>query len=164
MRKITLLFVVAIIAFASCNKDSSCSFKDSSKTAPENERTAIADSLEKYGIRNALQHPSGLYYVIEEQGSSKFVANLCTAVTVAYRGGFFNGNGFDSSQNATFQLGQVIVGWQKGIPLINEGGKMRLFIPPSLAYGGETRYGPDGKVLIPAQSYLVFDVEVKKIQ
>ncbi len=167
MRKIWLLslFPCFVLMF-SCKKNDSCGFTDSSKVAPDNEKTALADSLEKYGIRNALQHPAGFYYVIENAGSGKIVSNLCSSITCEYWGGFFDGRGFDSTLTnpATFPLGQTIVGWQKGIPLIKEGGDITLYVPPSLGYVNVAKYDRQGQLLIPPNSYLVFKVSVSKIQ
>ncbi len=46
---------------------------------------------------------------------------------------------FDSSWDtpgpATFSLGELIPGWQEGIPGMKEGGRRKLTIPPDLAYG-----------------------------
>ena len=92
-----------------------------------------------------------------------------STVTVNYTGWLYDasktdGKGlqFDSSIGRTpFQLtlgtGQVIRGWDQGIPGMKVGGKRRLVIPPSLAYG-DTRSGP-----IPPNSTLVFDIELLSI-
>lgn len=87
-----------------------------------------------------------------------------TTVTVHYTGKLTNGKVFDSSVDRgdpfSFQLGagQVIQGWEKGIQGMKEGGKRKLTIPPNLGYG-QRPVGP-----IPANSILIFDVELLKVK
>jgi len=175
MRKTLSVSVVAILIFASCmKKEDTCSYTDSTAVAPASEQAALEDSLSVHGITASL-HPAGFYYKINSPGSGASVANLCTPLTVEYKGTFFNGKVFDSStagQPVEFELGRVIVGWQKGVPLVNSGGDITLYIPPSLAYGSKPltdSYGnpilnSEGTPLIPGNSYLVFNVHVVNIQ
>lgn len=87
-----------------------------------------------------------------------------TTVVVHYTGKLTNGKVFDSSldrgQPFSFQLGQgqVIQGWERGIVGMKEGGKRKLTIPPKYGYG-ERAVGP-----IPANSTLIFDVELIKVK
>jgi FKBP-type peptidyl-prolyl cis-trans isomerase FkpA len=93
-------------------------------------------------------------------GATAAVGDL---VTVNYVGTLTNGTKFDSSydrgQPYTFRIGagQVIAGWDQGLPGMKVGGKRRLTIPPSLGYGGQAN-GP-----IPANSTLVFEIELVSI-
>lgn len=94
---------------------------------------------------------SGLYYVINEPGSANH-PNINSTVTVSYVGYGLDGIKFDENDFITFELSRVIAGWQEGIPLIGEGGKIKLIIPSGLAYGsnGAGSVGPN--------EVLVFDV------
>lgn len=109
--------------------------------------------------------------VTELQVTDEVVGTGATAaagdsITVNYVGSLTNGTVFDASANHgttgfTFSLGtgQVIKGWDQGIVGMKEGGKRVLVIPASLAYG-EQAVGD----VIPANSTLVFEVELLKVQ
>jgi len=87
-----------------------------------------------------------------------------TQVTVHYVGKLENGTKFDSSRDRgtpfTFVLGegQVIQGWDKGVLKMREGGIRKLTIPPSLGYGARNVRS------IPANSVLLFEVELLKVR
>lgn len=94
------------------------------------------------------------------------VAEPGDSVTVNYVGSLTDGTVFDASANHgsagfTFTLGagQVIKGWDEGIVGMKVGGKRKLVIPPALAYGNQAV----GNV-IPANSTLVFEVDLLKVQ
>jgi FKBP-type peptidyl-prolyl cis-trans isomerase len=83
-------------------------------------------------------------------------------VTVHYTGTFTNGQKFDSSYDTgqplgPFRLGagQVIPGFEQGIVGMRVGGKRRISIPPSLAYGSA---GVPGR--IPGNATLIFEVDL----
>jgi peptidylprolyl isomerase len=71
---------------------------------------------------------------------------------------------FDSSLDRkkpfSFVLGQhnVIEGWETGVSTMRAGGKRTLIIPPDLAYGSK------GSAAIPANSTLMFDIELLEVK
>ncbi|WP_338790389.1 FKBP-type peptidyl-prolyl cis-trans isomerase [Bernardetia sp. MNP-M8] len=110
------------------------------------------------GITNFQKTESGLYYVINQQGTP---IQKGKTIKVHYEGTLLSGQKFDSSfdRNDPIEfpigVGRVIQGWDEGIPLIGTGGKGTLYIPSHLAYG-ERGAGSD----IPPNATLVFRVEV----
>jgi len=167
MKKVLFGLVIASAVIAGCVKSNTkCPFTNSSIIAPTDEVQALKDSLAAHGI-SATQDASGFLYTINQKGAGVGVTNLCSNVSVTYKGSLFDSTVFDSTatnQVATFQLGQVIVGWQKGVPLINKDGDITLYIPPSLGYGPNPVKDNSGNVIIPGNSFLIFNIHISDIQ
>lgn len=94
-----------------------------------------------------------------------------SVVSVLYVGKFTDGTVFDSSaanggEPLVFTLGQegIIPGFQIGVNGMREGGERLLAIPPELGYGAQDVKDKDGKVVIPGNSTLVFDVQLVTVQ
>jgi FKBP-type peptidyl-prolyl cis-trans isomerase len=104
--------------------------------------------------------PSGLQYKVITEGTG----NTPTAddkVKTHYRGTLIDGTEFDSSYKrnkpAEFPVKGVIKGWTEALQLMKEGGKWELYIPADLAYGQR------GRPSIPANSTLIFEIELLEI-
>lgn len=106
---------------------------------------------------------SGLKYKITLHGEGLMPENG-DKVVLHYTGKFENGEVFDSSlqRNKPFSFelgaGRVIKGWDEGVALLHVGDKATFVIPPEIGYGSMAR-GP-----IPANSTLIFDVELLDIE
>ena len=116
--------------------------------------------IEKYLTDNSLtaqSTSSGLYYIIEKAGGENH-PTINSYVSANYKGYLTTGVVFDESyssgQPSTFALTSVIKGWQEGLQLIGVKGKIKLLVPSALAYGSEAKTG------IPANSVLIFEVEL----
>ena len=140
----------------------SCSLNDDSgPTQPtETEAEAYArnqEEIETYLEANDLTAQttsSGLHYIITEEGTGESPSATST-VTVNYKGYFLNDSVFDeSTKPATFNLSEVIKGFQEGITYLKPGGKITLFIPAKLGYG---LYGRNP---IPPNTALIFEIEL----
>jgi len=158
LKKILLGFVI-IASFAGCVKgDSSnnttCNYDPCKYKAPASEIQAVQDYLTANNI-TATQHCSGIFYIIDDAGTGK-TPIACSGVNVTYSGKLIDGSTFDEG-TTDLSLTQVIPGWTNGIPLIKAGGKIHLYIPPSLGYGNRD-YGP-----IPANSILIFEVTLNAV-
>lgn len=131
------------------------------KDASENEAKgkAYRDTFAKEkGVKTS---KSGLLYKVEKAGTGETPKDSDTVV-VNYKGTLIDGKEFDNSytrgEPLSFRLDGVIPGWTEGLKNIKKGGKIQLVIPPDLAYG---KTGVPG---IPANSTLVFDVELLDIK
>ena len=125
--------------------------QDDDQTAP-----ITLDEYIKTNKISATADSRGFYYTIQAPGSGA-KPTATSNVTVNYTGKLTNGNTFDSGKGVSFNLRDLITGWQYGIPLIAPGGSITLYLPPSLAYG--SRATGD----IPANSVLIFTIDLIRV-
>jgi FKBP-type peptidyl-prolyl cis-trans isomerase len=140
--------LLLLVTFISCNSD------DSIESLNQTEADII-QYIESNNL-NAQKTNSGVYYIIEEQGTGKKPTSDAY-VTLKYNGYLLDGTVFDLSkeEGITLDLLAVIPGFAEGITYFNEGSKGTILIPPSLAYGN---YGASN--VIPGGAVVIFDIEV----
>lgn len=149
MKKLTLLaaFGWMILSAATCN--------EKEKTEKGKESTTSAN--------DTITTASGLKYIIWKRGSG-VQAEKGDNVSVHYSGRLLSGapfdNSYDRGQPFTFPLGggRVIKGWDEGIAFLTVGDSATLIIPAELGYGAADR------PTIPANSTLIFDVQLMDVK
>ena len=137
---------------------------NSGRVAPASETAYLESYLASQSIP-AIQHPSGFFYVIHTQGTGE-IPVICSGVFIRYTGRLMEtGQPFDQNLNGYSAIvGDFIVGAQKGLQLLNEGGRIDLYIPPSLGYEDRVIRDQNGVVIIPADSFLKFEIELVDVQ
>lgn len=146
-----LLYIICILlCFVNCKK------KKTVNQAEEDEK-----KISQYISDNKLDAKAtgtGLYYVIRTQGTGA-QPNGSSNVRVFYKGYLTDGTVFDKSgaNGYVTNLQEVIKGWTEGIPYFKKGGKGMLLIPSALGYGSQAVGS------IPANSVLIFDIELTDV-
>ena len=157
---LSLFLIIAGIAILSaCSKSdnndpqsTACTIKASYKDdSSATQRAQMIAFCNNNGITYTI-HPSGILYQITTPGDTT-KPDLCTSLTMTYTGKLMTGIQFDKG-TITYPLKDLIVGWQIAVPLIGKGGKIKMVIPSSLAYG------PNANGSIPANSPLYFEMSI----
>ncbi len=122
------------------------------------EKTIMVNAIQA-GTIDTTGTSNGVYYKILKEGTGEKVSPNDTLV-VNYKGQLLDGFVFDETKDkpATFPLKRLIKGWQVGLPVCRQGGKIRLLIPSSLGYSIRNLG------VIPPNSILIFDIEVLEIK
>lgn len=167
--KIESITIIRVGSAAEAFKADQAAFDELLDTMEERKKEAALKAQEdainqiKEQWPDAITTPSGLKYVVVEEGSGD-TPNIGDTVTVHYTGKLLDGKKFDSSvdrgQPIDFPVGrgQVIQGWEEALLGMKKGEKRVLIIPSDLGYG------PQGRGPIPPNATMVFDVELINFQ
>jgi len=158
-----LLLLVGTVTLLLLN--SGCLKSGGSSTTQCTPRTVSSEqpAITAYASANAITATTdahGLSYEIISPGSGP-VPTSTSKVFVTYTGQLLNGTVFDQQTDASqtgWFLKDLITGWIYGLQYIQKGGRIKLIVPSSLAYGCEGR-GP-----IPPNSVLYFDLTLVDVQ
>ncbi|MGA2788278.1 MAG: FKBP-type peptidyl-prolyl cis-trans isomerase, partial [Verrucomicrobiota bacterium] len=109
---------------------------------------------------NVVEQPDGLRYEILQPGNGPH-PKPDQFVKVNYVGRFIDGRIFDRTDpslgSLDIKVGTVFPGWNEGVQKIGKGGKIKLYIQPSLGCGDNTAGG------IPPYSTLIYEIELLDI-
>jgi len=109
--------------------------------------------------KDTVRLSSGLKYIVIDKGNPKMKAQLNQMASVYYAGYLMDGTKFDGNFDRFEPIkvpvtgAGMIKGWQEILPRMNKGMKVRVIIPPALAYGVQGYPG-----VIPANATIIFDM------
>lgn len=121
------------------------------------------------GVVAAVVLGSGVAYATRYQGIEIETVKAGTGgsptkadvALINYVGRLASGKEFDRGERAVLPLETVIPGFSEGLSKMQKGGKYVLEIPAEKAYGADEKRNPQtGEVVIPANSDLVFEIEL----
>lgn len=145
MKNLLIIAFIAIL-FTSCDSNSQL----------EKDIQIIQNYLTENNL-TAIQDESGLFYSHIQEGDGIFSPAAGDTIVVKYAGYLTSGVFFDKTigdATATFSLDRLVEGWQLGLPLMKRGGKTLFLLPSELGYGTEKNG------IIPANSVLIFEIEL----
>jgi FKBP-type peptidyl-prolyl cis-trans isomerase FklB len=129
------------------------------KAASENKAKGQRFLAENKAKANVKSLPSGVQYVVIEEGSGTKHPTLQSEVTANFRLSLINGQELDSSfargEPFKFKVNEVLKGWQEVLPLMKIGDYWRVYVPSDLAYGERG----DGRRIGPNEA-LVFELKL----
>ena len=159
MQRIVLLLLFSIILLA-CNKNNDVVAQVKAQAIVDD--NIIDQYLSKHNLSATKIDTTGVRYIINTPGNINSLYTSSTSITVGYSGVLLStGQTFVQTGDIhpSFILGQVIRGWQLGIPKVTQGGTITLFVPSRQAYGpyAQSDYN------LPANAVLIFTITVYKV-
>jgi FKBP-type peptidyl-prolyl cis-trans isomerase FkpA len=152
-----------VLVLASLAVAASCNGKITGLEPPSDPATETFAATLGVDLAQMTRLPNGVYYKDLAAGTGLEVTDSAVSVNVTYAAYLKDGKLVDSGTNTSFVLSGVIPGVRSGLIGMKEGGKRKVVIPSALGYGGRSQRDNDGKILVPRQSTLVFDLEVVKV-
>ena len=134
------------------------------KTYSDDDKSTFDQKIESFIQKNHLkgykQSDSGLFYHIINEGEGEYI-KLTDEVQFTYIGKLLNGQVFDGQNKRNpvkFEVNALIEGWKETMLYLKKGGRVKIIVPPQLGYGD---YDLEA---IPANSILLFTIEVKDVK
>ncbi|WP_373486677.1 FKBP-type peptidyl-prolyl cis-trans isomerase [Blastomonas sp.] len=127
------------------------------QSVPQSAAGFMASNADEPGV---VSTESGLQIkeLVKGEGASPTDADV---TLINYEGRLVDESVFDANDRVPMPVAGSIPGFSEALKRMQRGGKYRLWIPPELGYGAEEKANPQtGEVVIPANSLLIFDVEL----
>jgi FKBP-type peptidyl-prolyl cis-trans isomerase len=156
MKRISLALAL-LVAVSSCNNEVT------GLGPPSDPATETFDASLNVNIATMTKLPGGTYIKDLVIGTGDSVKATTDTVWVTYSGRLKTGKLFDSGTNTKFEPQQVVAGFRAGLINMRVGGRRQFVIPSEQGFGEQSRFGSDGKISIPRQSTLIFDVTLLKL-
>jgi peptidylprolyl isomerase len=113
---------------------------------------------------------TGLRYIDGQPGTGPNAVQWCKSLAIHYEAYLEDGTRYDSTRERdapfifTPGLGALIDGLEQGVIGMRTQGTRRLIIPPALGFGPEPRRDQDGRVIVPGNSTVIYDIEVLLVE
>lgn len=160
MRKIALCLSLLAVFLTNCFKDKNDDCVPRDIVASATEQKVVLDYLVANGI-TAVRHSSGLYYQVLQPGSGMAPA-ICSSIKVGYTGKLLDGTLVERDENMVLNLKLMLEGWRIALPLIQAGGKIRIWLPSTLAYGREGKTVNNTQV-VPPNAVLYYEISLYEV-
>ncbi|MBS7564298.1 FKBP-type peptidyl-prolyl cis-trans isomerase [Mucilaginibacter sp. Bleaf8] len=172
VNKLGILIALAALLFASCEKADTGVVINADQAAIDDkivldyiasqglDSVKRVENVTSTGLPISDKDTIGVFYKVIDKGPVATLYNPNSSkVTVGYTGKVVtSGKIFAQTGDIhpSFSLGEVIKGWQLGIPKVNKGGTVRLFITSRYAYGPYAQ----PSLGMPANAVLDFTIKV----
>ncbi|TVP48641.1 MAG: FKBP-type peptidyl-prolyl cis-trans isomerase [Mongoliibacter sp.] len=175
MKKLSVLAIALFLVFAGCISDDA-----NLEVLLNRDKEAIENYLQDNAIlsvKEFIDEPTGIRVIWQELSESGIKPEIGDTLFVNYTGKLLNNNVFDTSiesvarenniYNANrpyepFEVllgyGQVILGFEFALSIMEEGDKATTLFPSLYGYGSD-----DGRPDIPRNSPLLFELEIVRI-
>lgn len=149
--------LASLLAAASCNNEVT-GLEPPSDPSTETFAASLAVDLSQM-----TRLDNGVYYRDLVVGTGAEVADSVESLNVTFAAFLKDGTLIASGTNESFVPALLITGLRSALFGMKVGGRRKVVIPSELGYAGHSQRGPDGKILIPRQSTLIYDVELLNV-
>jgi FKBP-type peptidyl-prolyl cis-trans isomerase FkpA len=179
MNRVLLIILLFSVCLCACSKSNDGAAQINAQAAIDDKLITTylsskglpINNIDTISLTTGIAGPSGICYIIDTPGTGNALFTSSTQITVGYTGMVLNSNGTlgpiftqtntpPNNFHPSFILGDVIRGWQLGIPKsLTVGGTSTLYIPSRYAYGPYPQPG----IGLPANAVLVFTITLYNI-